>query len=385
MPPTPAAPPRSRATELGVLVDTVLTSAAHEFKTSLAVVRGHAQLLRRRCCANDASVATITRQVDRLTHLVQQCIEFLRLRTAPAAIPPTSFDLCRVVENAVERARLSAPGREVSFVPSPTRPVQGDPDRIEHAISNILDNALRYSPAESAVEVTLAEHQDEVRVSVRDRGAGFPGALRDRLCDPGMASMRPPRMAPGGLGLGLCVCDHIIRSHGGRLTLSRNDDAGSTFALSLPCSPHFTLRQRGTQVLVVEDDPDLLEILEYVLLQSGFHVRTAKNGAEALRCAAEELPGLIFLDMQMPTMDGWAFAREFRVRYGRVCPIVVMTAAESASARARDVAADAWLGKPFDLDEVARHAERFLPCAGVPADVARPAEPPSAPGARPQW
>jgi CheY-like chemotaxis protein len=342
-------------------MDTVLASAAHEFKTSLAIVRAHAQLVSRRCPVNETSVTTIKRHVDRISYLVQQCIEFSRLRTVPARITATTFDMRCVVGNAVERARLTAPGREVLFTPRPTPPVRGDPDRIEHAIVNILENALRYSPAGTAVEVGLSECNGRVTVAVRDQGAGFPGALRDHLRDPSPTSLRPARTTHGGLGLGLQVCDHIIRSNGGQLSLSRNEGSGSTFAVSLPSSPDSTLVQPGSEVLVVEDDKDLLEVVEFVLLESGFRVRKASNGEEALMCAAEELPGLIFLDMQMPRMDGWAFAREFRVLYGRACPIVVMTAAESASARARDVGADAWLAKPFDLDEVLRQTERFLP------------------------
>lgn len=113
-------------------------------------------------------------------------------------------------------------------------------------------------------------------------------------------------------------------------------------------------------VLVVEDDPDLLSLMELVLSQAGHRVRTAPEGAAALARVAEELPGLIFLDMRMPGMNGWEFAREFRARHGRACPIVVVTAAENARERAEEIGADGWLAKPFDLDDVLQVAERHL-------------------------
>jgi len=113
-------------------------------------------------------------------------------------------------------------------------------------------------------------------------------------------------------------------------------------------------------VLVVEDDLDLLQLEEMVLQEAGHRVRTASDGQRALERVAEEMPGLILLDMRMPVMNGWEFAREFRRRYGRACPIVVVTAAENAQLRAAEVEADGWLAKPFDIDDVLRQVARFV-------------------------
>jgi CheY-like chemotaxis protein len=113
-------------------------------------------------------------------------------------------------------------------------------------------------------------------------------------------------------------------------------------------------------VLVVEDDLDLLGLVEMVLQDAGHRVRTASDGQGALERVAEELPQLILLDMRMPVMSGWEFAREFRSRYGRACPIVVVTAAENAQLRAAEVEAEGWLAKPFDLDDVLRLVARFM-------------------------
>jgi len=107
-------------------------------------------------------------------------------------------------------------------------------------------------------------------------------------------------------------------------------------------------------VLVVEDDPDLVSLMELVLADAGYRVRIAPEGGAALARVAEEMPGLILLDMRMPGMNGWEFAREFRARHGRACPIVVVTAAENARARAAEVEADGWLAKPFEIDDVLR-------------------------------
>ena len=117
----------------------------------------------------------------------------------------------------------------------------------------------------------------------------------------------------------------------------------------------------NASILVVEDDLDLLGLVEMLLQDAGHRVRTASNGLQALERVSDEMPGLILLDMRMPVMNGWEFAREFQARHGRACPIVVVTAAENAQLRAKEIEADAWLAKPFDLDDVLRTVDRFLP------------------------
>jgi DNA-binding response OmpR family regulator len=105
-------------------------------------------------------------------------------------------------------------------------------------------------------------------------------------------------------------------------------------------------------VLVVEDDSDLAALMEMILRDAGYLVRTAGDGRRALDLVAAAMPGVILLDMRMPVMNGREFARAFAERHGRAAPIVVVTAAENARLRAEEIGADGWLEKPFDLDAV---------------------------------
>lgn len=122
----------------------------------------------------------------------------------------------------------------------------------------------------------------------------------------------------------------------------------------------------GAPILVVEDDPDLLSLMEMILCDDGYRVRTAREGGEALARVKEELPSLVFLDMRMPGMNGWDFAREFRARHGAAVPIVVVTAAEDARRRAEEIAAQGWLAKPFEIDDVLQAAARYARRPGAP-------------------
>ena len=108
----------------------------------------------------------------------------------------------------------------------------------------------------------------------------------------------------------------------------------------------------GERILVVDDDDSIRDMIEIVLAAEGYAVRTAAHGAAALELVEESPPRLILLDMRMPVLDGWGFARAYRQRPGPHAPIVVLTAARDAAARAAEIQADGYLGKPFNLGEL---------------------------------
>ena len=114
------------------------------------------------------------------------------------------------------------------------------------------------------------------------------------------------------------------------------------------------------QVLVVEDDSDIRETLELVLTSEGYDVVTAPHGAAALALLDQLRPSAILLDMKMPVMDGWAFLVHYRQRPGRQAPVVVVSAAQDDARRAADVGADAYVAKPFAIDDVLRALERCV-------------------------
>lgn len=117
----------------------------------------------------------------------------------------------------------------------------------------------------------------------------------------------------------------------------------------------------GDSILVVDDDEDLCTLVASVLEDEGYSVRTATNGAEALHeVKTNGLPDLILLDMKMPVMDGWEFARRLRAEVDTLAPVIVLSAAENPAQRAREVAASGWLGKPFDLDALLDVVSRNL-------------------------
>ena len=114
-------------------------------------------------------------------------------------------------------------------------------------------------------------------------------------------------------------------------------------------------------ILVVDDDDTIAMTLESFLIEEGYKVMIAHNGKEALERAEESSPAVILLDMKMPVMDGWAFASAYRQQSGPHAPIIVMTAAHDSRQRASEIAADGFIPKPFDLDDLLALIRRYLP------------------------
>ena len=108
----------------------------------------------------------------------------------------------------------------------------------------------------------------------------------------------------------------------------------------------------AARILVVEDDDDIRELVDVVLSSAGYEVHTASNGAAALQVVGRARPDLVLLDMRMPIMDGWEFARRYRARPEPPAPIVVLTAARDAAERAQEIDANGYLGKPFNVQEL---------------------------------
>lgn len=119
-------------------------------------------------------------------------------------------------------------------------------------------------------------------------------------------------------------------------------------------------QDKNRTILIVEDDPDLLDMMEIVLQSAGYPVRKALNGKEALDVVAVEMPAIILLDMKMPVMDGWEFAARFREKYGPAAIIIVVTAAADARLRAEEIGAQDYLAKPFEIDDLLRCVEKHL-------------------------
>jgi two-component system phosphate regulon sensor histidine kinase PhoR len=211
-----------------------LASAAHEFKTPLAVIKAYAQLMARREPAEAQPLAVIQRQVDRLSLLVQHLLDASRLRLDPAEGRQERFDLASLGREVVAQLRHATTKHELRVAATGSVPVQGDRDRIGRVIATLLENGIRFSPAGGPVDVRIESDGVEAIVSVSDRGLGIPRERQERVFERYYRAHAGMPDDPGGLGVGLDVSRAIIQRHGGRMWFESILGEGSTFHFSLP-------------------------------------------------------------------------------------------------------------------------------------------------------
>jgi signal transduction histidine kinase len=221
--------------------DEFLSIAAHELKTPLTSLLGFAELLLRqleRSGGVDPALALralrpFREQTTRMARLIEQILGFSRLQAGHLALVRRPVDLVGLVQAAVAAAQTAASGRTFVVSAPAALPARLDGPRIEQVLANLLDNAVKYSPEGTPVEVAVeTPAPGEARVAVRDRGSGVPPELRAHLFD---SSLRLPTVRHvSGLGLGLRVSRRIVELHGGRLWAEFPEDGGTRFVVALP-------------------------------------------------------------------------------------------------------------------------------------------------------
>jgi signal transduction histidine kinase len=211
-----------------------LATAAHEFKTPLAVIKAQAQLLEKRAAVDPQALRAVGRQVERLTRLTQQLLELSRSRLGEPARGRERYDLGDQAEAVAERRRPLSGDHALRVTRAAPAPVLADRARIEQVLDNLLDNAVRFSPAGCEVEVTVARQGAEARVSIRDRGVGIPRDRQDRIFERYYRAHAGTDEDYGGLGVGLGLSREILARHGGRIWFQSEPGAGSTFTFALP-------------------------------------------------------------------------------------------------------------------------------------------------------
>jgi signal transduction histidine kinase len=213
----------------------LLATVVHELRAPLTVIRGQAQLARRHIedkpeRAREAIDSALA-QMDRMAHLISDLLNESRLSSNALTLSVVAFDLVESVAAAKARHEYSEPTRVLFERPRTIR-VRGDPIRIAQILDNLLDNALKYSPAGSPVVISLGIHDGEAQVRVADQGVGVPADERGSLFTPFYRTSRTSDIP--GTGLGLHISQQLAARHGGRLWLESSSDAGSVFAFALP-------------------------------------------------------------------------------------------------------------------------------------------------------
>jgi PAS domain S-box-containing protein len=351
-----------------------LATLAHELRNPLAPISNGLQLLRlpgTDAAAKERARAMMERQLRHLVRLVDDLLDIARISSGKVELKKENADLETVLASAVESSRplLDAAGHQLDVrIAEPGLKVVADTTRLAQVVSNLLNNAAKYTPDGGRVELSARREGRDVLVSVTDSGIGIPADALPLVFEMFTQVGRTRERSQGGLGIGLALVRRLVELHGGTVTAeSEGPGRGSTFTVRLPVAEASaaaapTDRPRDAvdaspvfRVLVVDDNVDAAESLAALLELDGHDTRVAHDGDAALEQAREFRPEIVFLDIGMPGKDGYQVARELRGDPShRDTMLVALTGwgAQDDRARTKSAGFDHHLTKPAELPAV---------------------------------
>ena len=346
------------------LKDEFLATLAHELRNPLAPISNALEVLARdteREPLVEAAHNIIARQLRQMVRLVDDLLDVGRITSGKLALRRERVALDAVIEQALETSRPHLRGYEftLSLPPQPVW-LDADPVRLAQVVSNLLNNACKFTPPGGRIRLAAGREGDQAVVRVRDSGIGISDQHLAQVFE--MFSQVGPGVggAQSGLGIGLALALAFARMHGGTIEAqSDGEGMGSEFVVRLPASdeappltkdvaPHASPVRR---VLVVDDNEDGAESLAMLLRAEGHHVEVAQDGARALEAAETFRPEVVLLDIGLPGMDGYDACRAMRARPGGdriVIAALTGWAQEDDQRRSRDAGFDAHLAKPVE-------------------------------------
>jgi len=352
--------------------DEFLAMLSHELRNPLAPITMAIEIMRLQEPGDDSIVwarDVIARQTAQLTRLVDDLLDVSRITLGKITLNRSALDLRPIVTQAVEAVQPLFTARHHNLaidVSAAPLPIWGDGARLTQIISNLLNNAARFTADGGHIVLVVRREGARVVLSVKDDGIGIPPDMRERVFDMFTQIERPGQRKQEGLGIGLALVKRLVEMHDGDIE-ARSEGAGrgSELVVRLPIAEddraivdgagagaRETARgPRPERILVVDDNVDAAESLSRLLRLQAHEVRVAYDGLAALAAARDMNPDVVLLDIGLPELDGLEVARSLRARDDGPRPLLVaMTGFGQAEDRARTAAAgfDHHLTKPVD-------------------------------------
>jgi len=351
--------------------DEFLAMLGHELRNPLAPIGIALQILREAPPGGpDASWArdSIGRQLAHMTRLLDDLLDISRITLGKIRLQLEAVDLGRVVVNALEAARPTTDGfghRVTVNVPDEPLYVRGDGVRLTQVVSNLLNNAAKYTDRGGRIELCLERDAAGIRLAVRDDGIGLPADALETIFDLFSQAPNGRERGPGGLGVGLTLAKRLVELHGGTVE-ARSDGPrrGSEFVVRLPgpveppaiapspALPPVHAPRGSLRILAVDDNVHLADGLANLLGMWGHNVRTAYDGDAALEVARAFAPEVVLVDLGLPRIDGLEVARRLRQKVERPPALLVSMSGfgqDQTRRRSDEAGFDHHLVKPVDL------------------------------------
>jgi len=352
--------------------DEFLATVSHELRTPLNVIYGHAQLLLEESLPKDIidQVDAIHRSAKRQSKIIEDILDISSIIKGRVKFDPEPVNVKDALERALESVKMLATDKKI-FIDTRCPGdiyVLGVETRLVQVFWKLLTNGIKFTPSNGRIDVSCTSDDKFCYLSFKDTGEGISKDFLPHVFEKFRQEDQTTIRSKGGLGLGLALVCNLIRLHGGQVKVeSEGKGKGTTFEVKLPITTagahktngHKTQLEcesiKGKLILVVDDEPESLDLVKKVLIHEGAEAMVACSAKEALRILSETSISLLISDIAMPNMNGYELIEKIRKMQSMTnLPAIALSAyaKDTDAKKALDAGFDSFLSKPFEKDEL---------------------------------
>ncbi|HYG74673.1 MAG TPA: PAS domain S-box protein [Planctomycetota bacterium] len=371
---------RAQAEEASRLKDEFLATVSHELRTPLTPMLGWVRILRTRETKREVlehGLEVIERNIRLQSRIVEDLLDVSRIVLGKLRLKLSSLSLARVLDQAVESVHAAAQAKSITILRESNPKdvvISGDSDRLHQVFWNILSNAIKFTPKNGRITISLSVEESMAVISIADTGEGISAEYLPRMFERFSQADSSAMRAHGGMGLGLAIVRHLVELHGGKVSAeSPGKQKGTTVTVRLPIAAvNLPLPKneeespakekpvvaplKGVRILVVEDEADSRDYIAEVLRLAGAQVMAAASAREAIEVIKQFNADVLVSDLGMPEEDGFSLLRRLRLLPQGRLPAIALTAyaREDDRVRALEAGFQLHLTKPADPFELSQ-------------------------------
>jgi CheY-like chemotaxis protein len=371
-----------------------LSIMSHELRTPLTVINGYLSLVLDKNYGNPSKelrdiISVVKEQGNNQLGLIEDLLDLTRIESGEYRLNKQAFLPDALIHKAVENFRPEFEAKEIEVTVDtdqemPT--VHWDFHKMLQVFQNLLDNALKFTPAGGRISLSARSKSDFIELQVVDNGIGIPKDRQNQIFERFYQVDSSSTRRYGGSGLGLSIVREIVVAHNGKVFVESGEEKGTSFLILMPpgepdkpkypdplgAEPEtkgveLAPKGKGETILVVDNDEAFLKMMKMILPREGYNVRYTSDSTKAVHYAKKHLVDLLMLDLMMPEIDGYEVCRRVR-RDDEIgdLPIMVVSAAggNEVARRVFEAGADDHIIKPFDQQDLLSRMNDLLAKSG---------------------
>lgn len=365
-----------------------ISTVSHELRTPLTSIRGSLGMLKSKVLGEipekaNRMVELAHNNTERLINLVNDILDVEKIQAGKMDLKFEDVNISSLIKQSIEANETYANSCKVTVKLSKDLPdyhVYADSQRLHQVMANLISNAAKFSPENGVVFINISKKAHLISVSITDQGAGIPEQFRNKIFHKFSQLDSSDTRQKGGTGLGLNITKAIIEHHGGHIDYTSKEGKGSTFFFELVeyqaktqqadeitesklDTPPILNKKNQPNILVLEDEPDIANLLTLLLKQQNFNVITCSNTRAARKLMKTTRFDAITVDIRLPEQDGLSFVQEIRAKETNSCLPIIIISAEAQIHKSKSSAALRiidWIDKPIDTERLQNSLHKAL-------------------------